>query len=227
MSTEDFADFLYGACLLDWDAERERMQRYAERFDAAEQVRIVGAGDGSHARRRRPAGARSTRAARTSPAASSSSRRSRTRPRARSRSPSSRPSTRARGGGDPAALRGRAASSTPSADAARRRSCSSLLDTDEGARRLGELGIGCNPGITRHMRNTLFDEKIDGTVHLALGDGIPRDRRHERERDPLGHRQGPAHRRPHRARRRGRAGERAVALGRDYRCAARARSPSR
>jgi aminopeptidase len=43
------------------------------------------------------------------------------------------------------------------------------LDTDPGARILGELGIGCNPGITRHMKNTLFDEKIYGTVHLALG----------------------------------------------------------
>src|SRR5207302_7088305 len=43
------------------------------------------------------------------------------------------------------------------------------LATDDGARRLGELGIGCNPGITRYMKNTLFDEKMDGTVHLALG----------------------------------------------------------
>src|SRR5438477_201067 len=39
-----FEDFVYGACLLDWDAERERMERYAERFDAAETVRIVSAG---------------------------------------------------------------------------------------------------------------------------------------------------------------------------------------
>ena len=46
------------------------------------------------------------------------------------------------------------------------------LDTDEGARRVGELGIGCNPGIQRHTRNTLFDEKIDGTVHLAVGAGL-------------------------------------------------------
>jgi aminopeptidase len=44
-----------------------------------------------------------------------------------------------------------------------------ILDRDNGARRLGELGIGCNRGITRYMRNTLFDEKIGGTVHLALG----------------------------------------------------------
>ena len=42
MSTDEFADFLYGACLLDWDAERERMQKYADRFDAADEVRIVG-----------------------------------------------------------------------------------------------------------------------------------------------------------------------------------------
>src|SRR5207253_582282 len=47
------------------------------------------------------------------------------------------------------------------------------LDTDPGARVLGELGIGCNPRITRHMKNTLFDEKISGTVHLALGNGLP------------------------------------------------------
>ena len=46
------------------------------------------------------------------------------------------------------------------------------LDTDEGARRIGELGIGCNPGITRYMGNVHFDEKIDGTVHLALGFGF-------------------------------------------------------
>jgi aminopeptidase len=47
------------------------------------------------------------------------------------------------------------------------------LDTDEGARRLGELGIGCNPGIQHHMKNVLYDEKIYGTVHLAVGNGFP------------------------------------------------------
>ena len=41
--------------------------------------------------------------------------------------------------------------------------------TDDGASRLGELGLGCNPRITRFTRNVLFDEKIAGTVHLALG----------------------------------------------------------
>jgi aminopeptidase len=48
-----------------------------------------------------------------------------------------------------------------------------MLDTDAGARVLGELGIGANYGITRYTRNTLFDEKIGGTVHLALGHSYP------------------------------------------------------
>ena len=38
-----------------------------------------------------------------------------------------------------------------------------------GARRLGEFGIGCNYGIKRAILETLFDEKIGGTIHLALG----------------------------------------------------------
>ena len=42
----------------------------------------------------------------------------------------------------------------------------------EGARRIGELGIGCNPGIDRYMRNVYFDEKMNGTIHLALGFGF-------------------------------------------------------
>lgn len=44
-----------------------------------------------------------------------------------------------------------------------------MLDTDEGARYLGEFAIGANFSITRGMLNTLFDEKIGGTVHMALG----------------------------------------------------------
>jgi aminopeptidase len=47
------------------------------------------------------------------------------------------------------------------------------LATDPGARRLGELGIGTNPGIDRPVGTILFDEKIGGTVHLALGRSYP------------------------------------------------------
>jgi aminopeptidase len=50
---------------------------------------------------------------------------------------------------------------------------SSLLDTDAGSRFLGEWGIGTNYGITRFTKNMLFDEKIGGTIHLAVGIGFP------------------------------------------------------
>jgi aminopeptidase len=42
----------------------------------------------------------------------------------------------------------------------------------EGAGRLGELAFGTNPGIQRFTRNILFDEKISGTMHMALGNSI-------------------------------------------------------
>jgi aminopeptidase len=48
-----------------------------------------------------------------------------------------------------------------------------MLATDAGARRLGELGIGTNFGIDRAIGTILFDEKIGGTVHLALGRSYP------------------------------------------------------
>lgn len=46
-----------------------------------------------------------------------------------------------------------------------------LIETDEGSKRLGEIAIGTNYGIQRFTKNILFDEKIGGTVHAALGDG--------------------------------------------------------
>mgnify|MGYP006285123885 CR=1 FL=1 len=45
----------------------------------------------------------------------------------------------------------------------------SILNTDEGARRLGELGIGMNRDIDRFTYNMLFDEKMGDTVHMAVG----------------------------------------------------------
>lgn len=49
----------------------------------------------------------------------------------------------------------------------------SLLDTDAGARYLGEWGIGTNYNIPRFTKNMLFDEKLGGTIHLALGSSYP------------------------------------------------------
>jgi aminopeptidase len=49
----------------------------------------------------------------------------------------------------------------------------SMLDMDAGSRFLGEWGIGTNYGIQRFTKNMLFDEKMGGTIHLALGAGYP------------------------------------------------------
>ena len=48
-----------------------------------------------------------------------------------------------------------------------------MIDSDPGARRVGELAFGTNPAVKTFTRNTLFDEKIGGTMHVALGASIP------------------------------------------------------
>lgn len=53
-----------------------------------------------------------------------------------------------------------------------------MLDMDEGARFLGEFAFGTNYGIRRFTRNTLFDEKIGGTIHMALGRAYPESGSH-------------------------------------------------
>ena len=171
MSLRDYEDFLFSACLLDWEAEHDRMSRYAERFNAAEEVRIVGAETDltlSLAGRKAKVDAGGANLPGGefyfSPVEDS-----------------------AEGTISfvefPAPYAGREVSGIrlrfergrvvdASADSAED-FLLETLDQDEGARRVGELGIGCNPGITRFMKDTLFDEKIDGTVHVALGNGLP------------------------------------------------------
>ena len=171
LSLQEFEDFLYGACLLDWDAERERMSRYAQHFDDAEEVRLVGAGTDIRIGVAGRAALVDAGGANMpggefflSPVEDS-----------------------AEGeivfGEFPAVYNGRevagialrfeAGRVVEASATANEEFLLEMLDLDDGARRLGELGIGCNPGITRYMKNTLFDEKMDGTAHLALGNGLP------------------------------------------------------
>ena len=49
----------------------------------------------------------------------------------------------------------------------------SQLNTDAGSRYLGELGVGTNYGIQRFTKHMLFDEKMGGTIHLAVGTAYP------------------------------------------------------
>ena len=167
MTLEEYEEFVYGAVLLDWDAEVERMERIAAIFDSADQVRIVGEGTDLTLSLAGRAGAIEDGHINMpggegfySPVEDSAE-------------------------GEvlfcefPAVYGGHEVSGVRFCFRRGRIEDASAsygeelllrtLDTDEGARRLGELGIGCNPGIQRFTKNVGFDEKIDGTIHLAIG----------------------------------------------------------
>ncbi|RMF49526.1 MAG: aminopeptidase, partial [Anaerolineae bacterium] len=55
-----------------------------------------------------------------------------------------------------------------------------MLDSDPGARYLGEFAIGTNFQIDRFIGHILFDEKIGGTFHMALGAGYPETGSHNK-----------------------------------------------
>jgi aminopeptidase len=167
MSLREFEEFIFNAVLLDWDAEAARMRRLADVFDAADEVRILGPGtdltlslagrvgavDDGHVNM--PGGE-----VFYSPVEDSA-----TGVIEFSEFPA------VYFGNEVADARlvfdgGRVVEATASAG---EEFLVQTLDTDEGARFLGELGIGCNPGIQRFMKSVAFDEKIDGTVHLAVG----------------------------------------------------------
>ena len=61
-----------------------------------------------------------------------------------------------------------------------------MVAVDEGARRVGEFAFGLNEAVTSFTREILFDEKIGGTVHLALGTAYPETEELEPLRAPLG-----------------------------------------
>ena len=58
-----------------------------------------------------------------------------------------------------------------------------ILDTDEGARRIGEFGVGMNPAIDQPTYNMLFDEKMGDTIHLAVGSAYKETVGEENERN--------------------------------------------
>lgn len=166
MSMAEFEEFSFGAVSVDWPAMREELARRKQRFEAASDVRIIGkatdlrlgvggrtwiADDGKH---NMPGGEIFTGPVEDSvegeilydfPAVY--------------------------GGRDVEGIRLRFRGGRV-VDASATRGDEYLvemLDADAGARRLGELGVGTNYGIQRHVKSILFDEKIGGTVHLAVG----------------------------------------------------------
>jgi aminopeptidase len=170
VSLTEFEDFVYGACLRDWDEEGRSMERLLARFDAADEVRIVGKDtdltlslkgrtgelDAGHANM--PGGEFFF-----SPLEDS----------AEGTILFDVPS---QSYGSPVQdvrltfRKGRVEEATAEHG---EDMLFAALDHDDGARFVGELGIGCNSAITRPMRNTLYDEKMGGTVHIAVGRGYP------------------------------------------------------
>jgi aminopeptidase len=167
LTLSQFEDVLYGACLIDWDAEGARMRRYADAFDAAEEVRIVGTGtdlrlslDSRHGEvddghTNMPGGEFFYSPLEDSAEGVIEF----------SEFPASYQGHEFAG----IRLEFRGGAVVDASATKNEATVQALLERDEGARRIGELGIGCNPGITRPMHHVLFDEKIDGSVHLALG----------------------------------------------------------
>ena len=170
LTLAEFEDVFYEACLRDWDEEGRGMAPVRERLDAARELRIVGEGtdlrlslegrsalvDDGHLNV--PGGEVFTSPVEDSlegeilfdvPSHSTDG----LVERSDCGSSAARSWRRRRRPGEPALLR--------------------ALGTDAGARYVGEFGVGCNAGITRPLRNVLFDEKMAGTIHLALGAGFP------------------------------------------------------
>lgn len=171
MTLASYEEFLFGACLLDWDEEGEKMRRIADRFDRADRVRIVGNGtdltfslngrrgqvdDGHY---NMPGGEVFYCPVEDSANGEVSF--------------SEFPAVWAGHLVDGARLVFRNGRVVEASARGGEDLLLKTLDADPGARGLGEFGIGCNPGIQRHMKSTLYDEKIGGTIHLAVGASFP------------------------------------------------------
>jgi aminopeptidase len=166
MPLGELEDFFYGACLRDWDEESKTMHRLLARFDAAEEVRITGAETDLTLSLRGRSGAVDDGHVNVpggefffSPVEDS----------AEGTIYFDVPTNL-----DGAPVEGiRLTFRNGHAEEATAEQGEDVLlaalDMDAGARFVGELGIGCNAGITRPMRNILYDEKMAGTVHLAVG----------------------------------------------------------
>jgi aminopeptidase len=170
MALPAFEDFIYGSCLIDWNALHDQISRLAQLFDEAEEVRIVADGTDlrvSVAGRRTdvdagtgnmPGGEFFVCPVETSAEGTI----------AFTEFPALRNGREMRG----VRLRFSEGRVVDASAESEEDFLLETLDTDEGSRRIGELGIGCNPGINRYMGNIYFDEKMNGTIHVALGLGF-------------------------------------------------------
>jgi aminopeptidase len=167
MSTEAYEEFVWSAIGKDWEAQHEHQQQMVEKLDAGEEVRLV-SGDttdltmsvagmttiNDHAKNNLPGGE-----VFTAPVPDS----------VEGEVLFDMPLVHEGHVVEDAFLRFEDGEVVEHSASKNEDVLTDVLNTDEGARRLGELGIGMNRDIDRFTYNTLFDEKMGDTVHLAVG----------------------------------------------------------
>jgi aminopeptidase len=166
MSLPEYEDFVYGAMLRDWGAQDARQERMRERLEAATEARIVGPEtdlrlslDGMHAvndigDRNFPPGE-----VYTAPVVDA------VEGEIRFDIPNMRQGRQI----EDVHLTLEEGSVTEFSAQRNEAVLESILETDPGSDRIGEFGIGMNDDIDRVTKHISFDEKLGGTIHLALG----------------------------------------------------------
>ena len=166
MSLEEFEDFVYSATNVDWQEMSKNQDRIKKVFDNAKEVRIVGAGtdlklslagrsavkgDGSH---NMPDGEIFFAPVENS---------------ANGKITYTYPAIYGSRQVDGIVLEFKNGKVVRATAEKNNHFLQQMLNMDKGAKWLGEFGIGTNEGIKKYIKNILFDEKIAGTIHLALG----------------------------------------------------------
>lgn len=166
MSLSEFEDFVYGATNIDWENESLKLNKICNLVNKTDKVRIVSkdtdisfsvkgrrcvAGNGSH---NMPDGEVFTSVVENSP---------------RGRISFSYPTIYGSREVESIVLEFKDGKVIKATAKKNQDYLNAMLDQDRGARYIGEFGIGLNYNIQKHIKNILFDEKIGGTIHLAMG----------------------------------------------------------
>ncbi|MFH1511674.1 MAG: aminopeptidase [Candidatus Woesearchaeota archaeon] len=166
MSLEEFEDFVFNACLLDWQALEKKQAAIKKILDRGRKVKIIGEGTdltfsiagresiNSSGKRNMPDGEVFMAPVETT---------------TNGHITYTYPTIRSGVEVDGIRLEFRNGRVVKASAKKNERFLKAMLDTDRGAKYLGEFGIGTNYKITKFVKQILFDEKIGGTVHLALG----------------------------------------------------------
>lgn len=170
MSLEEFEDFVYGACIQDWKKEEKRQTKLKRILDKGNEVRIVGPdtdirfsikgrqGIKCCGKRNMPDGEVFIGPVEDSTEGYISY---------------SYPAIRGGREVDGIKLEFKKGKVVKATATKGEKFLKEMIATDKGSCKLGEFGIGTNFGIKRFVKQILFDEKIGGTIHLALGMAYP------------------------------------------------------